>query len=194
VALARTSVLGANAGSRTMAPPARAIGRPVVSHVAPPPRPVPFEAKQEALAKNPGRPLDTQTETQIRSRVAQMPVAAARPASEPAPAARPGTTTPVTNRPAPAPGVGAPTPATPARVVPRPPQPGTTSQPATPANAERTAPRAPEPGYQRGTAPMNSEHTLPGSNETAHPVNAPPQPQHTVPQPPQNRNTEASPY
>ena len=39
----------------------------MLSHVAPPSKPVPFEAKQEALARNPGRPLDTQTEAQLRT-------------------------------------------------------------------------------------------------------------------------------
>jgi hypothetical protein len=71
VAPARTSVLGASAGSHAAVPPAQAMSRPVVSQAAPPPKPVPFEAKQEALAKNPGRPLDTQTEAQLRQTVAR---------------------------------------------------------------------------------------------------------------------------
>jgi hypothetical protein len=71
VAPARTSVLGASAGAHAAVPPAQAMSRPVVSQAAPPPKPVPFEAKQEALAKNPGRPLDTQTEAQLRQTVAR---------------------------------------------------------------------------------------------------------------------------
>jgi hypothetical protein len=71
VAPARTSVLGASAGAHAALPPAQAMSRPVVSQAAPPPKPVPFEAKQEALAKNPGRPLDTQTEAQLRQTVAR---------------------------------------------------------------------------------------------------------------------------
>jgi uncharacterized protein DUF6600 len=72
VAPARTSVLGLKAGAPAVVPPARAIAaRPVVSRAAPPARPIPFEAKQEALAKTPGRPLDAQTESQLRSNMAR---------------------------------------------------------------------------------------------------------------------------
>src|SRR5262249_61024044 len=69
VAPARASVLGANASVHAVTPPTRTMERPVVSHMAPPPKPVPFEAKQEALARNPGRPLDAQTESQLRTTV-----------------------------------------------------------------------------------------------------------------------------
>jgi hypothetical protein len=56
VAPVQASVHGAAApGSR---PPAEALKRPVVARVAPPPAPVPFAARQSALAANPGRPLD----------------------------------------------------------------------------------------------------------------------------------------
>ena len=57
-------------------PPARVQQprRAVVSHVAPPPRPVPFEEKREALARHPGRPLDQKDEDQIRARVGRQPV------------------------------------------------------------------------------------------------------------------------
>ena len=56
VAPVQASVRGAAApGSR---PPAEALKRPVVAKAAPPPAPVPFAAKQSALAANPGRPLD----------------------------------------------------------------------------------------------------------------------------------------
>ncbi len=56
VAPVQASVRGAAApGSR---PPAEALQRPVVAKASPPPAPVPFAAKQSALAANPGRPLD----------------------------------------------------------------------------------------------------------------------------------------
>jgi hypothetical protein len=67
VAPIRNSVLGVNAGRPAVAPPARAMQRQVVTKTAPPPRPIPFAAKQEALAKNPGRPLDRQSTQQIRA-------------------------------------------------------------------------------------------------------------------------------
>ena len=56
VAPVQTSVRGAAAaGGR---PPAEVLQRPVVAKVPPPPAPVPFAARQPALAANPGRPLD----------------------------------------------------------------------------------------------------------------------------------------
>jgi hypothetical protein len=56
VAPVHASVRGAGAsGSK---PPAESLKRPVVAKAAPPPAPVPFEAKQPALAANPGKPLD----------------------------------------------------------------------------------------------------------------------------------------
>jgi FecR protein len=67
VAPVRNSVLGVNAGRQAVAPPVRAMQRQVVTKTAPPPRPIPFAAKQEALAKNPGRPLDRQSTQQIRA-------------------------------------------------------------------------------------------------------------------------------
>jgi hypothetical protein len=147
VAPARSSVLGANAGARAALPPAQAGSRPVFSQAAPPARPVPFEAKQEALARNPGRPLDAQTEAQIRTTIPATPMhAAGQPGTPAAPAqpGRPGTPaavanpanvpakpSPIMTNPAPRPGnatpgvnAGATQPAQPARVVPRPPQPG----------------------------------------------------------------------
>ena len=56
VAPVQASVRGVAApGSR---PPAEAMKRPVVAKAPPPPAPVPFTAKQSALAAHPGRPLD----------------------------------------------------------------------------------------------------------------------------------------
>jgi uncharacterized protein DUF6600/FecR-like protein len=56
VAPVQASVRGAAAsGSK---PPAETQQRPVVAKVPPPPAPVPFAAKQSALAANPGKPLD----------------------------------------------------------------------------------------------------------------------------------------
>ena len=181
VAPVRTSVLGGNAGTRTVAP--RAVsGRPVVSRLAPPARPIPFEAKRDALARNPGRPLDRQTEAQIRS----TQIVTARPAAQPvqgehpalSPIAKPGT------QPAPV-AHPAPPSAMPANSVPRPSQPSMPSQPAT---AEHVAPRPSEPASSR--AVPSAQGTRSGSTEAARPLNtgAPDPPQHSVPRPPQNRN------
>jgi hypothetical protein len=116
VAPERSSVLGARAGAPTMTPPARAIvSRPVVSRMAPPAKPIPFEARQEALAKTPGRPLDAETETRLRTTLARQPQAPpAQAASQPslpgkpnAPAANnapAATNVPIAPRPLPRPG------------------------------------------------------------------------------------------
>jgi hypothetical protein len=140
VAPARTSVLGVNAAAHAPVPPPQAVGRSVVSHAAPPPRPVPFEAKQEALAKTPGRPLDAQTEAQLRTNVMrQSPAAMSHMApsttSEPA---RPGT--PATAAQPARPGM----PAAPTQPA-KPGMPTTATQPATP-GAPVTASQPPRPG------------------------------------------------
>ncbi|TAK42884.1 MAG: hypothetical protein EPO29_05865 [Betaproteobacteria bacterium] len=56
VAPVQASVRGAAAPG--FKPPAEASKRPVVAKATPPPAPVPFAAKQSALAAQPGRPLD----------------------------------------------------------------------------------------------------------------------------------------
>ncbi len=56
VAPVQTSVHGG--APRGRRPPAETQARPVVAKAPPPPAPVPFAAKQSALAANPGKPLD----------------------------------------------------------------------------------------------------------------------------------------
>jgi hypothetical protein len=164
VAPQRNSVLGVKAGAPTAVPPAQAMARPVVSHAAPPPKPVPFEAKQEVLARNPGRPLDAQTEAQVRANaVRQTPPAANRttPSPQPAKPNLPGVPTepkPAAAEAGPSSPVAAP-PASansPGRIVPRPPQPGVqpgSMNPASAANAtpnpSRPVPRPPQPQLER---------------------------------------------
>ena len=79
----KESVLGQHAGGPAALPPSRLMqsARPVVSRVAPPARPLPFEAKQQALAAHPGRPLDHDDEQRIRTQIARQPVNA-RPGTE----------------------------------------------------------------------------------------------------------------
>ncbi|HJZ98957.1 MAG TPA: DUF6600 domain-containing protein, partial [Candidatus Solibacter sp.] len=91
VAPERTSVLGRRAEAPAMLPPSRvAQARPVVSHVAPPARPVPFEVRQEALAKTPGRPLDADTESRLRSNMARPVAPTAQTPQQPMQPVRPG--------------------------------------------------------------------------------------------------------
>ena len=73
VAPVRNSVLGVHAGMKAAAPPAQAVQRAVVTKTAPPARPIPFAAKQDALARNPGRPLDAQSVQQIRAKLPPPP-------------------------------------------------------------------------------------------------------------------------
>src|SRR5215470_11743701 len=70
VASAKTSVLGMR-GATNQVPPAQAAPRQVVARTPPPARPVPFAVKQEALAANPGRPLDASAEERLRARVGE---------------------------------------------------------------------------------------------------------------------------
>jgi len=75
VAPERESVLGASMDRDRLrsVPPAPVQQRAVVSHVAPPARPVRFEDKREVLATHPGRPLDRDAEEQIRAKVGGQP-------------------------------------------------------------------------------------------------------------------------
>jgi hypothetical protein len=75
VAPERESVIGARMDRDRPrgVPPARVQPRSVVSHVAPPPRPVRFEEKREALASHPGRPLDRDAEEKIRAKLGRQP-------------------------------------------------------------------------------------------------------------------------
>jgi hypothetical protein len=157
-------------GARVVQPPAAQQNRAVIAKRTPPPAPVPFAQKQQALAANGGRPLDTNQVQQIRQ--SQPPPARplvrqaqvnAQTAPPPAPAPggqfnRPTGQTPVQRTPAP---VVTPTPAAP------PPTPRTaTPQTQTPqiARPVQTAPPV------QTTRPLNDR-----------PQSAPPPPQTTRP-------------
>lgn len=100
VAPVRASVVGP-AAAPSVRPPERARHRPVVAQTAPPPAPVPFAARQSALAANAGKPLDAAAVAALKPAAPASapsvkvvavtpPVAApARPASAAAPAAPP---------------------------------------------------------------------------------------------------------
>ena len=62
----RSSLGVAAGGGALRTPPSALESRPVVAKVAPPPAPIPFAAKEQALAANGGRPLAPAQETQIR--------------------------------------------------------------------------------------------------------------------------------
>jgi len=63
----RQSVLGTSMpAGRVPQPPAATQNRPVFAKTAPPPAPVPFAQRQQALNANPGRPLDSTQVQQLR--------------------------------------------------------------------------------------------------------------------------------
>jgi hypothetical protein len=66
VAPQRESVMARPGGPAAQGPPARLVDRPVVARTAPPPPPVSFRAKQQALEANPGRSLDAGTVDNLR--------------------------------------------------------------------------------------------------------------------------------
>jgi hypothetical protein len=138
VAPSRNSVLGVNAGGHAALPPQQAVSRAVVTRTAPPPRPIPFEARQGALARNPGRPLDAETERQLRSQTPPQNMQAPnRPGNIAPPNANAGAERNAGN--ANAQG----------RAVPRPPDRGPNSMQQPPANVQnRSVPRPPGPGVQ----------------------------------------------
>src|SRR5438105_8102885 len=203
VAPARSSVLGANANARAAVPPAQVTARPVVSHVAPPPKPVPFEAKREVLAKNPGRPLDTGTEAELRKSIAnrpQPPAPAKAQSTQPTQPGKPGT--PAASNPnageaknaphpenasRPANTASQPQPAAPARNVPRPPTATVhpvSANPATPAPMSRPVPRPPQPESSNPHAP-NGEAARPNTPSNPRPAQPDSGSKAAAPRPPQ---------
>jgi len=175
VAPTRASVAVAPQGARAAQPPASVQKLAVVAKRAPPPPPVPFVQKQQALAANAGRPLDTKQVQQIRQaqpppaqpvrQVQARPVAAAPkqvPGQKPLPpvqqmkqAAPPteAAPAPAVQRPAPAQSqpIQRPAPAPEARPAPPPPQRSTT--PAPEARPAAPAQRAPAPEARPAAPP-----------------------------------------
>ena len=173
VAPERTSVLGRRAEAPAMLPPTRvAQARPVVSHAAPPARPVPFEVRQEALAKTPGRPLDADTESRLRSNMARPVTPTAQTPQQPMQPVRPGSPMMAS------PGGGQP------RQVPRPGAPQVTAPAAanadmhatTPAQPTREAVPADRTGSSTATNPAGVQRPVPRPNRPVFSDNAPDQP------------------
>lgn len=179
VAPQKASVLGASAGKSAAAPPQSAVTRNVVTRTAPPPKPVPFAAKQSALAQNPGRPLDAETEANIRQTAMHQPASEATTANHGEPnREEPNAMTHPANTPA------------------APNKPGTPSTPAAANVPAHNVPRPPQPGSQtpvyRGTKdspieelgdPKTPANNQPKGAETA---SSPSTPAHNVPRPPQS--------
>ena len=88
VAPQRQSVLGSAVNRQVAAPPQAVMSRQVVARATPPPAAIAFQAKQQLLEQNQGRPLAPQQMTELRQQrpAAVMNRAGFRPASAPSPA------------------------------------------------------------------------------------------------------------
>jgi hypothetical protein len=93
VAPTSNSVLGSHASTanHVAAPPAAVASRPIVAKTQAPPPPVPFAARQQALAAHPGQPIARQEMQHLQPTNTS---AAARPQVKQAPPGRPATATP----------------------------------------------------------------------------------------------------
>jgi len=165
-------------GAKVVQPPAALQARPVIAKRTPPPAPVPFAQKQQALAANAGRPLDTTQVQQIRQSQPPPPRPQVRQVQAQAPAAisplPPGQSNrPGDSRPG---GQGQPprTPAAPATAAPG-------GQRLTPAPA---APATPEPSVLRPPTPSTPARTTPPSEARPTPQGQAPEPQRLSPTPP----------
>jgi hypothetical protein len=78
IAPQRESVLANSNGRHAVAPPAAIANRPVVAKLAPPPRAVPFAAKQQMLQQHPGTPVAPAQLQTLRGQVAGQNLAPGR--------------------------------------------------------------------------------------------------------------------
>ncbi len=95
VAPTQNSVYGshANTANHVKAPPAAVMSRPIVAKAKVPPPPVPFAARQQALAAHPGQPIARQEMQHLQA--ANHTAPAGRPAVKQAPPGKPATATAV---------------------------------------------------------------------------------------------------
>jgi hypothetical protein len=138
VAPRRESVLADAQQRRVGGPPARFADRAVVARIAPPPPPVSFAAKQQALEANQGRPLDAAAVDNLR-----------RSAPQAAPMVRTMQVAPGALRPAEQPRIDRPAPA----AAPNPPQ----TRPAAPAPKPPAAAKPPAPARPPAKKPAEKK-------------------------------------
>ena len=173
-------------GAKIVQPPATMQGRQVIAKRTPPPPPVPFAQKQQALAANAGRPLDTNQVQQIRQSQpaparpavrqvqAQVPTSAPRPTGQ-APASAPQAARPLNDRPA------QPNEAPPARATPPTQRPAAAPAPQTarplndrPAQPNEAPPARATPPTERPAAAPAPQTARPLNDRPAQPTEAPP--------------------
>ena len=198
VAPTSNSVLGlhSNTANRVAAPPAAVASRPVVAKATAPPPPVPFAARQQALAAHPGQPIARQ-EMQRLQPANNNAQAAARPQVKQAPPGK--VATPTMGRPANQPPNAQPNqpmnqpgtrpgnpPAANERPAPNPAQPNRpTNNPPVPNNQPAPNNRPVEPPARNDRPPAAQPNNRPEA--TPPPANNRPQPN---PPPPNNRPAE----
>lgn len=164
IAPERTSIL-AHPGAPVNVPhPAAAVvQRPVYAQHTPPPAPVSFAARQQALQANPGRPVAPSTMNQLRTTapVRQMPVRTLPP-SNTAVRPTPQTPPPAVNRP-----VYQPPTQNPAgnNMPPQRTPPTTTTRPVTPPAGQTTPAARPAEMPQRPVRPPATEQTRPAETQ-----------------------------
>ena len=175
VAPVHASVVGGQAAFGAK-PPERAQARPVVAQVAPPPPPVPFAAKQGALAANAGKPLDPAAVAALKS-AAPVPAPAIRVvtptqavAAPPRPASAPAAGQSASGWTAPSPAPAAPPVAAPPAAPARPAAPMVSSPVAPPAPAASPSPRPAD----RGAKPAGAPTAEPSASGWTAPSPAPP--------------------
>jgi hypothetical protein len=155
----RASVVKAAApGARVVQPPAALQSRAVIAKRTPPPPLVPFAQKQQALAANGGRPLDTNQVQQIR----QSQPAAARPAVRQVEARTPAPRAPaaqanVPNQPAPQRPQAPPSAPAPSALAPVAPRQAPPSAPAPAAQRPAVTPLRPAQPQAAPTHPAPNE-------------------------------------
>src|SRR6202140_1239111 len=95
VAPTSTSVLGvhANTANQVKAPPPAVASRPVIAKAQAPPPPVPFAARQQALAAHPGQPIARQEMQRLQPANNNAAAAAGRPVVKQAPPGKPAVAT-----------------------------------------------------------------------------------------------------
>jgi uncharacterized protein DUF6600/FecR-like protein len=195
----RASVLGPAAPSAAR-PPAAAFARPVVARTPPPPAPVPFEAKQQAVTANGGRPLAPSALQNLRPKSAATlaPVTLVAPAQHAAqPNPQPGRPPagaqqgPQTAAPQTPPGVRPPGPPTNRPEIVRPNTPPTQVTPPSGPNRAGPPPVGPEAATSQTPPSVRPPASLANRPEVANvkPYNAPgqaapPRPPATVGPPP----------
>src|SRR5581483_9376476 len=182
VAPTKEAVLGGRAPAQSHIPPASVTSRPVMAKHTPPPPPAKFEAKQQLLAKNDGRPL-------APSEVRSLPKVN-RPAPMTAGKPRPPQAVAALNAAKPKGAAAGPKIHPPAA---KPTGPANTGRPGTPAAGRPIPPNTPAPkpnattGNEAGRNNEMNHPNQPGS--TSHPVPHPPTRENNPPAHPETTPT-----